>query len=380
MLFLFEAIVFFSVSECYETFATPKPFFRPTKFNPLPLVSNPHAQTVAGALMRGTPSLPDWVRGDRRKERVETPDGGFFVVDIIAKKKRSSAGEIKIVVMLHGLESSSDSPLCQAMGSEFMKVGIDEVHCICFRGCGEPSRTAGGYHLGFTEDLTQWLGLLRSKSRLDSIRHRVYLSGFSLGANVVLKCLGEVGGAATSHYNVCGAAVACVPFDCELCQPKLDAVGFNRAVYSRNFLKTLVRKTEEQYDRGLLKNIEGFQIERVMKCDTIGEFDDAVVAPIYGFTSNIDYYRKASCASFLNSIDVPFYCVGALDDPFFDKDCYVEASEVKSGLMHANYTPKGGHCGFVCHLSEDGSVVGNWMPNELARFVEFVEDSKSSSK
>ena len=43
-------------------------------------------------------------------------------------------------------------------------------------------------------------------------KKRIYLAGFSLGGNVALKYLGELGGKARGE-NIFGAAVACVPFD-----------------------------------------------------------------------------------------------------------------------------------------------------------------------
>lgn len=72
--------------------------------------------------------------------------------------------------------------------------------------------------------------------QLVSILHKrypqksMYLCGFSLGGNVILKFLGEQG-ETVSQRCVKGAAVTCVPFDPIECQKKLD-VGFNRAVYS----------------------------------------------------------------------------------------------------------------------------------------------------
>lgn len=60
-----------------------------------------------------------------------------------------------------------------------------------FRSCsGEPNRTPGAYHLGFTDDLKFFLAhaLPQEAGRTQD----VYLVGFSLGANVVLKLLGEL--------------------------------------------------------------------------------------------------------------------------------------------------------------------------------------------
>ncbi|GMH77527.1 hypothetical protein TrRE_jg3171 [Triparma retinervis] len=262
------------------------------------------------------------------------------------------------------------------MADDFMRVGgVDEVHTLCFRGCsGSPNRTPGAYHLGFTDDLKHYLRLLSSSSP-DS---QVYLSGFSLGANVVLKALGELGGSAPS-LNIAGAAVTCVPYDCEVCQPAVDGAGFNRQVYSRNFLKTLVKKTEEQFSSGLMDSVENFDMDKVTRCKTIGDFDNAVVAPIYGFTDKIDYYQRTSCLPFLKNIRVPFYVVNAMDDPFFDNSCYPSSTSINdlSGgdYMHVNYPDFGGHCGFMYHDDgKGGELRDDWMTNELARFVKAIDD------
>lgn len=99
-------------------------------------------------------------------------------------------------------------------------------------------------------------------------KKRIYLAGFSLGGNVALKYLGELGEKARGE-NIFGAAVACVPFDPVQSHYKLDAPGFSRVVYSGNFLATLKKKAEYQHAR-----FPGaFDIEAVRKCTTIGEFD-----------------------------------------------------------------------------------------------------------
>lgn len=88
--------------------------------------------------------------------------------------------------------------------------------------------TPGAYHLGFTKDLHQLTKMLHERFP----EKKKYLSGFSLGGNVVLKFLGELGDQAITERGIYGAAVTCVPFDPVASQGKLDTNGFNRAVYS----------------------------------------------------------------------------------------------------------------------------------------------------
>lgn len=148
------------------------------------------------------------------------------------------------------------------MANAFYMNGFS-VALVSFRGCnGEDNLLPGGYHVGFTHDLKLFLNTLHNRYPQRSI----YLSGFSLGGNVILKCLGELGDSA-AVLNIKGAAVTCVPFDPAACQRKLD-VGFNRVVYSENFLRTLKQKAEEK----IKKFPNSFDIEAVRKCNTIGTY------------------------------------------------------------------------------------------------------------
>ena len=145
--------------------------------------------------------------------RIQADDSDWFHVDRLMR--RSARGSTpKIVVQLHGLESTSTSPLCESMARAFARTAqVDQIHTVCFRGCsGSPNDAAGAYHLGFTADLKLYLRELRAAHPGGA---DVFLSGFSLGANAVLKALGELGPGA-EDLNVRGAAVTCVPFDCEV--------------------------------------------------------------------------------------------------------------------------------------------------------------------
>lgn len=90
-------------------------------------------------------------------------------------------------------------------------------------------------------------------------------------SSVIFVTKGELGEEAIAR-NIHGAVVACVPFDPVGSQGKLDQ-GFNRALYSENFLWTLKAKAERQFKRFPAS----FDIESVRRSRTIGEFDDAFI-------------------------------------------------------------------------------------------------------
>lgn len=397
--------------------------YKPTSFRPASFAKNPHVQTIGGAFLRGLRFNPQGPRLDfsywpplrisksvnnmdyslsnwwDKRVRILTPDGDFFDADYkycpnVSKNtsnnnnnnnneiyyaanetEKKMAQDPGLVVMVHGLESSSSSPQMIDAATAFLAINMDVI-CVNFRSCsGEPNRRPGAYHLGFTEDLRFFLSEILPQQNL-SMKRDVYLVGFSLGANVILKLLGEMQTSAFSLYNVRGAAVSAAPFDLIKSAPKFAGTMFNRFIYDSNFLRTLKRKAINQYE--MLREDVPYNIEEIKRAQSIAEFENAFIAPVYGFTDNVDYYRKTSCISFIDSIRVPTLVINSLDDPFFDPSCYPR--ECNSRPVKLHYTSYGGHLGFMLHQEpscEDKATAttSSWMPSELARFFKHVRDS-----
>jgi predicted alpha/beta-fold hydrolase len=183
--------------------------FSSTEFKPHPAFTNCHIQTICGVYLR---SLEDYkyvshasnigllqtavksalsllflsdsnplINPDRdgfydERQRFETLDGDFFDVDFKYHHGKQAASNKGMVIILHGLQSNSRSSLSVDMATAYLNRGFD-VACINFRGCsGETNRKLGGYHLGFTDDLKQFLGHLKTKGKLVSQarQHRVH--------------------------------------------------------------------------------------------------------------------------------------------------------------------------------------------------------------
>lgn len=220
-------------------------------------------------------------------------------------------------------------------------------------------------------------------------RWPIYLSGFSLGANVVLKTLGELGETAQTKYNICGGSVTGAPFDCERNIDFLEKKGFNRVVYTKNFVQSMKVKAQTQLDRvcdGDECTTE-FDFDGAMAASTVAEFENAYIAKVYGYEDNVDYYRQTSCAYFLDGIAVPTLVVNAADDPFFDPDlfpweksCDFEGGDGNLPIKLVR-TDHGGHLGYMFHQADDvdaikqGKMRSSWMPTELARFLDYVHES-----
>lgn len=199
-------------------------------------------------------------------------------------------------------------------------------------------------------------------------RRRIYLTGFSLGGNVILKCLGELGDEA-ARLGVKGAAVACVPFDAVKSSGKIDR-GFNRFVYAANFLSTLKVKAARKHEQ----HQGPYDLGRVLTCSTIGEFDDEVIATLHGFAGKVDYYEQSCSKQYLPRVRVPALVVQAMDDPFIDERGLPTEADVGTAPVRLNYYDHGGHCGFITGREGPGMAEEDrWLPLELARFLQHVD-------
>jgi uncharacterized protein len=357
------------------------------------------------------------------RQRIVTPDDDWFHVDIkYASTTRSAppqenskdpmSSTKNIVLLLHGLQSNSESPICQEMATAFIDYyHMDECHCINFRGCsGIPNDTWGGYHLGYTDDIHHYLQtLVQPYSTGPHPLPSIYMVGFSLGANVVLKCLGELGPTAVDVYNILGSAVVCVPLDQVANAPVLAQPGINRIIYTNKLLRSLQQRCADQYQQLFHHHNKPhnsktdmptppqqsppiFNYTRAMSAQTITEFDDAFIAPIYNFTDCWDYYEQTSSIHYLHNIAVPTLLLNAQDDPFFDNSVWpVHASIEYGGTVPIKmiHTPYGGHLGYYFHRIMDAkdirmsilqnrsnAIVPSWSVWELGRFLSHVQQQR----
>eukprot|EP01039_Chlorochromonas_danica_P011542 gene11542-12923_t len=331
--------------------------------------TNEHWQTIAGSgalsrLLFGSKARPF----QTTEEIIDTPDGDFFDCEFTTNLEKSQA----LVIVLHGLESTSKGDLVTNFVSALMDKGFG---CIMpnFRGCsGKTHNNPGGYHMGFTADVDHLVDVLNQRYP----EKQIYLCGFSLGGNVLLKFLGEQGDNAWKR-NIRGAAVTCVPFDPAACHRKID-VGFNRAVYSENFLATIKAKAELQ-----IKQFPGiFDIEEVRKARTIGEIDDSYIAKLYGFNDKWDYYAKCGSKWFLSKIRVPVVAINAIDDPFIEASSLPTEADVQGAPVRLIYHPYGGHCGFWARrMSSDPQSPAvpphGWIGEELSRALAYFHAAGS---
>jgi predicted alpha/beta-fold hydrolase len=289
-----------------------------------------HWQTIVAALFP-----PPRVPLERR--RWETPDGDFLDVDFAGAQQAP-----RRLVLLHGLEGSSDSHYARNLAARFGEAGW-QVAIPHWRGCsGVPNRLARAYHSGDSAEL-DWL-LARLPGPLDVL-------GVSLGGNVLLKWLGERG--ETAAQRVRRAAAVSAPLDLAAAAGTLDR-GLNRLLYTRMFLETLKPKSLAK----LTRFPDLYDRARLQRAKTFREFDDLVTAPVHGFRDAEHYWRESSSARYLAGIRVPTLLLNARNDPFLPAPALLAAAAGAAPCVRAEFPRTGGHVGFRAH----------WLAHRLMAF------------
>ena len=308
-----------------------------------------HLQTIYASMFVPKPRVV------YRRERWELADGDFLDLDWV-----DGAPDKPLLVLFHGLEGSSQGHYALALMDALRKKGWSGV-AVNFRGCsGTPNRLPRAYHSGDSAEIKMVLNFLKARGGEQTL----YAAGISLGANALLKWLGESG--LEAQQLLAGAAAISAPVDLARAGARLDQ-GFNRHSYTRHFLRTLRRKTRYKITAHHLPIAE----HDLRRAKTLYAFDDLYTAPMHGYRNAEDYWQRASSKPWLNSIAVPTLIVHAHNDPFLPASTYLEDAQISTSIT-LDLPKQGGHVGFV-----SGPFPGklNWLPNRVLNF--FTQNQNS---
>lgn len=296
----------------------------PSAYTPHLWFRNGHLSTIYSAVFRN-------VRNPgQQRERLVLSDGDFLDLDWT----RGAMPARRVVVLLHGLEGNAQRPYMLGSVRIFSEAGFD-VCAVNLRGCsGEPNRLYRSYHSGATEDLNEVLLHLDRNYAYD----QVFLKGFSLGGNLVLKYLGESPAMAS---KVRAAITISVPCDLHDSLRQLN-LPENR-LYARRFLVNLRGKLRAK-QKLFPEQITDQMIEAVR---SLKDFDDLYTSRAHGFADALDYYRKCSCLPLLGEIKVPTLLINAENDSFLGPDCYPAKAGGENPHLYFERPAHGGHVGFV---------------------------------
>lgn len=289
-----------------------------------------------------------------RIERWQAPDGGLLSV----ARLDPATPEAPTLTLFHGLEGTVRSTYAQGLMQAARARGWGAAMLI-WRTCdGRVPDVPRLYHSGETTDADFFIRRLAAERPGQPL----YCAGVSLGANVLLKWLGEQGGALP--VEVRAAAALSTPFDLGAGSRHLER-GFSR-LYLWHFVRSLKAKANAALDRHPSLVVDRARLERAR---TFWEFDDVFTGPVHGFSGAADYYHRSSSIQFLSRIRVPTLLLSAVDDPFLPPVVLERVRELAlaNPQLEVEFTDRGGHVGWVTgDLRTPGYYLDSRVPAWLA--------------
>jgi|SRR5579862_1025796 len=298
-----------------------------SQFRPAWWLPGPHLPTIWGKMLRRRPPVHE------RIERLTTPDGDHVT---LVRMGRIRPG-VPHLLIFHGLEARITAKYAQGL-LDLARKRNWSGDIMMFRSCdGEANTARRFYHSGETTDCGF---VVRHLTECEPELH-LLLCGVSLGGNVLLKWLGELG--ANAPAQVKRAAAVSVPFDLEAGARYMER-GF-APVYVRHFLRTLTRKALTKLERYPDLCDRG----RLLAARSFWDFDDVLTGPVHGFAGARDYYTRSSAIHFIPDVQVPSFLLSAWNDPFLPRETLerVRRLALNNPYLQVEFTECGGHVGWV---------------------------------
>jgi len=297
---------------------------RKLNFRPFPLISGLHQQTILGTMF----NFQFFISSET--EYVELPDMDKMALEVTTPKKWKPSDPTAVLV--HGLCGSHESPYLVRICKKLMKKGIRTVR-INLRGCGSGKGLARNiYHCGSSDDVGYVLKYLK-KNYPDS---PMYLGGFSLGGNIVLKLVGELAGEASKYLE--GVFAVSPPIN--LVSSMRMLTNPKNRLYERYFLRHLLDQVSQLHE--MFPDLPKVNLPERM---TVFDFDELYVAPKLGYASAFDYYKHCSSIHLVPHIQIPCKILFAIDDPIVDPHD-IDSVELPDNIEVLK-TDFGGHLGYI---------------------------------
>lgn len=350
-----EGLSFLSDGNFFELTVSLSPETQPdfpvwlTPFEPHPWLTNGHLQTIAGNFL---PRPAFRLHTEAETVEVDPADGSRVLCQCHWQPEAVRAERLT-VVLVHGLEGSSDSRYIRGMATRAFAAGMNAVR-MNMRNCGgTDALTPTLYHSGRSGDVG---AVVRHFTARYGLR-RVALVGYSMGGNLVLKLAGEWG----ARDPLVAVAAVCPAIDLAAGSDALHEPA-NR-IYEIHFLRGLMRRFRRK--AALFPGI--YQDRGIGPVRSVREFDQKIVARYCGFRDADDYYHRAASARVIDRIAAPTLILCAADDPFIR--LFPETRARIQANPHIDFveTRHGGHCAYLSRHSADDM---HWAEATVVRYLQ----------
>nr|AAL28489.1 GM08242p [Drosophila melanogaster] len=293
------------------------------------------AQTVLASLLRSK-SLP---RVNYRREILSLKDGGEVALDWMEEGCDQSA---PCILILPGLTGESQAEYIKCLVFAAQQAGM-RVVVFNNRGLGGIElKTPRLYCAANCEDLCEVVQHVR---RTLPEKCKLGATGISMGGLILGNYLARKSDEARSFLSA--AKIISVPWDVHKGSASIEKPVIN-SLLGRHLAGSLCRTLRNHLDiyRDIYQDSD-IDIQRILRCKTIKEFDAHFTAKQFGYAHVNDYYSDATLHNKLDHISVPLLCLSAADDPFQPLDAIPIKAANQCTHVAIVITARGGHIGFL---------------------------------
>jgi predicted alpha/beta-fold hydrolase len=258
------------------------------------------------------------------------------------------------LILIHGLEGCSESHYMHGIAGKAWRAGFNVVR-LNQRNCGGTEHlTPTLYNSGLSGDVRAVVSELSARDGIEA----VWLGGYSMGGNLVLRAAGELGRASQTLKGVVAVCPNIDPAACTeaLLQPR-------NWIYNLHFVTSL----RERMQRKAVLFPDAYDLSPLKGIRTLREFDEAYTAPHGGYANADDYYERSGARHVLGNIAVPTLIITARDDPFIPYRIFQTPAIQNNPRIRLVAPSRGGHCGFI----QKPRPVEDWYWAEN-RLLEFI--------
>jgi uncharacterized protein len=262
------------------------------------------------------------------------------------------------ILIWHGMEGSTSSIYMIATADKAFRAGFNVVR-VNFRNCGGTEHlTSTLYHGGLSDDLR---AVVKELIEQDGLK-RIFLLGFSLGGNLVLKLAGEYGENPPQEV----AAICAISPSVDLQASTELILKKQNWVYQRRFVRSLKKRI--RLKQKLYPDL--YDLSRLPGVRTIRDFDEEFTSLASGFADAADYYYRSSSVRVVENIHIPTLIIHAHDDPFIPFESLRHSAFSENPYILLIDTERGGHVAFVSSGRGEDRF---WAENRAVEFFALAE-------
>lgn len=302
---------------------------------------NGHIQTILPLLTRRKPKI------ESIKEVFITPDNDRLTTFFY--KNESS---LKLTIITHGLEGTAEDPYIISMAKNLVESGYN-VLTWCMRSCdGQINHTPKFYNAMDFGDLEFLI------DKFETNFGEINLVGISLGGSVTANYVGRKSENILNKINK--TVLISTPLDLVSSAKSLES-NINRYLYHWIFVSSMKKKV---FEKSKIMELP-IDLENIKNSRFIGDIDEHLIRPLYGFESGHHYRTEASSLPFLHQTKRPIFILNAQDDPFLAHQSLPFELAKSNELIFLEAPRHGGHVGFIKKPSDRY----HWQEKRLLEFL-----------